>query len=100
MTTLVGIGSVNASLGQELIPDVFVTGNNDPVIYAKDRTIIAGTSFDPLENVTASDIEDGDLTSHIQIISNDVNTKKEGVYSVTYAVTDSDNNTTKKNDYS
>ncbi|MBC1606087.1 DUF5011 domain-containing protein, partial [Listeria rocourtiae] len=96
VTTLVGIGSVNASLGQELIPDVFVTGNNDPVIYAKDRTIIAGTSFDPLENVTASDIEDGDLTSHIQIISNDVNTKKEGVYSVTYAVTDSDNNTTKK----
>ncbi|MBC1475952.1 DUF5011 domain-containing protein, partial [Listeria grandensis] len=96
VTTLVGIGSVNASLGQEPIPDVFVSGNNDPVIYANDRTITAGTSFDPLENVTASDIEDGDLTSDIQIISNDVNTKKEGVYSVTYAVTDSDNNTTKK----
>ena len=48
-------------------------------------------SFDPKANVTATDSEDGDLTSKIEVIENTVNNKVAGVYKVTYKVTDSAN---------
>ncbi|MCW5197809.1 DUF5011 domain-containing protein [Clostridium perfringens] len=32
-------------------------------------------TFDPLSGVTASDKEDGDITSKIKVITNEVNTK-------------------------
>ncbi|EUJ30251.1 immunoglobulin-like domain-containing protein, partial [Listeria cornellensis] len=48
----------------------------------------------PMAGVSAEDLEDGDITSQIQVISNDVNPNVAGIYHVTYSVTDSDGNET------
>jgi len=67
--------------------------NEKPVINgAKNITIKVGDKFDPMAGITATDKEDGDLTSKIKV-EGSVNTKKSGKYTLTYTVTDSDNNT-------
>ena len=63
--------------------------NGIPVINASDKTLIINTKFDPKENVSATDLEDGNITNKIEIIKNNVNTKMSGSYEVTYKVTDS-----------
>ncbi|MBC2023993.1 immunoglobulin-like domain-containing protein [Listeria booriae] len=75
---------------------VTVISNDAPTITATDKTLKRGDTFDALAEVSAADKEDGDLTSDIQVIANDVNPDQEGTYSVTYSVTDSDDNTTTK----
>ena len=64
--------------------------NQVPVINAEDKTLTVGDSFDPMDGVTASDAEDGDLTNKIEIAGNTVDTSKAGLYSVTYKVSDKD----------
>lgn len=60
-----------------------------PVFSGVDNTIIQlNTPFDEMAGVTATDAEDGDLTSTIRV-SGSVNTSVVGVYSVNYSVTDS-----------
>ncbi|MBC2116990.1 immunoglobulin-like domain-containing protein [Listeria booriae] len=76
--------------------NIAVTSNTAPVIAADDVTVKKGASFDPLAVVTASDAEDGNLTSSVSVTANDVDTSTEGTYHVTYSVTDSDGNTTTK----
>ncbi|MBC1246960.1 immunoglobulin-like domain-containing protein [Listeria booriae] len=76
--------------------DITVTSNTAPVIVADDTSVKKGGSFDPMAGVTASDAEDGNLTSSISVTANDVDTSVEGTYHVTYSVTDSDGNTTTK----
>ncbi|MBC1332547.1 immunoglobulin-like domain-containing protein [Listeria booriae] len=76
--------------------DIAVTSNTAPVIAADDTSVKKGGSFDPMAGVTASDAEDGNLTSSISVTANDVDTSVEGTYHVTYSVTDSDGNTTTK----
>ncbi|MBC1335244.1 DUF5011 domain-containing protein [Listeria booriae] len=73
-----------------------VLANNAPTITATDHVLKKGSSFNPMAGVTASDAEDGDLTSSISVTANDVDTSVEGTYHVTYSVTDSDGNTTTK----
>ena len=58
---------------------------------AVDQIIDKGTKFVPLAGVTATDKEDGDLTSEIKVETN-VNYNVVGVYSVTYTVYDKDGN--------
>lgn len=65
-----------------------VEENNLPVIFASNITIKVGDKFNPMDNVTASDKEDGDLTSKITVKGN-VDTSKVGVYKLTYTVEDS-----------
>ncbi|MBC1502286.1 immunoglobulin-like domain-containing protein [Listeria booriae] len=88
--------SVLDSDGNETEKTITVTilSNEAPVIHGQDVTFKAGKAFDPLAGVTASDTEDGDITSTIEITANDVNPDVAGVYHVTYSVTDSDGNTT------
>lgn len=62
---------------------------NPPVIVAKDVTISLGSSFKALSFASAYDVEEGDLTSKIQVIQDNVDTSKEGNYEVTYQVTNS-----------
>lgn len=71
--------------------------NTAPTITgAMDKTIEAGSQFNALEGITASDAEDGDVTSKIVIDStpaltftNGVATPdKAGSYEITYTVTD------------
>lgn len=81
--------SDNKLYGYVLANEVNVS-NNQPVINASDKTINEGDTFNPLEGVTASDAENGNLTSKITYESN-VNTSKEGTYKVTYTVVDNSN---------
>ena len=62
--------------------------NEAPVIHATDKTITVGDTFDPMADVTATDAEDGNLTTKIEVKKNDVDTTKAGKYEVTYKVTD------------
>lgn len=67
--------------------------NNLPIIKgAVDTQLEVGEEFDPMKDVSASDVEDGDLTSGIKIIANDLDTTKIGIYKITYKVVDSDSN--------
>ena len=68
----------------------WVALNEVPVINAEDKTLTVGDKFDPMDGVTATDKEDGDLTDQIEIAKNTVDTSKAGLYSVTYKVTDKD----------
>ena len=65
------------------------TLNEAPIITATDKTITVGDTFDPKADVTASDKEDGDITANLEVVKNEVNTTKAGVYEVAYKVTDS-----------
>ncbi|MGL5085792.1 MAG: carbohydrate-binding protein, partial [Clostridium sp.] len=63
--------------------------NKAPVLNGlSDKTFTVGDTFNTMAGVTATDKEDGDLTSKIKVESN-VDTNKAGVYSVKYTVTDS-----------
>lgn len=75
---------------------VVVTKDEEPVINASDKTIEVGTIFKELDNVTATDKEDGNITKNIKVTENTVNTNKAGEYKVTYSVTDSNKQTTTK----
>lgn len=69
--------------------EIYVS-NNQPVISASDKTIKEGDNFNPLEGVSASDAENGNLTGKITYES-DVKPEKEGTYHVTYTVSDNSN---------
>ncbi|MGL5328628.1 MAG: immunoglobulin-like domain-containing protein, partial [Peptostreptococcaceae bacterium] len=78
---------------------VVVRSNQAPTINANDVNLKVGDSFDPLtanNGLVANDQEDGDITSEITVVSNNVDTNTAGVYSVIYQVVDSDGNTTYK----
>ena len=82
------------SLKQDLNPPVNTAA---PVINASDRRLALNATFDPLEGVTATDADDGPITlTEANVVQNDVDTSKEGTYSVTYSVTDSGGLTTRK----
>lgn len=79
------------------------TGYNPVISGAINTTIVQGDSFDPLSDVSASDFEDGDLTSEITYTVKDssetvVETPGNfsglaaGEYTITYSVEDSDGN--------
>ncbi|MGF1726428.1 immunoglobulin-like domain-containing protein [Photobacterium nomapromontoriensis] len=57
-----------------------------------DTSVKIGTTFNPLAGITVIDAEDGDLTDQMHI-EGEVNTAIVGVYTLTYTVTDSANQT-------
>lgn len=74
------------------------SGENTPptISGVSDQTVVAGTEFDALAGVTASDEQDGDITSMITITSTPsltfqngkVTPESAGTYELTYSVTD------------
>ena len=74
---------------------VTVVENQLPIINATDKKISRGEEFKELDDVTATDPEDGKI-SKIEVIENTVNTNKVGEYKVVYKVTDSFNNSVTK----
>ena len=71
--------------------------NTPPTIDADDLTLTVGDKFDPLNKVTATDKEDGNLKlTKDNVIKNNVDTSKAGTYYVTYKVTDKDGASTEK----
>ena len=75
------------------------TNNAKPVINADDKIYKLGEEVNFMDGVTAMDAEDGDLTSNIEIVSNNYEEGKIGRFEVIYRVTDSDSNTTEKKSY-
>lgn len=74
---------------------VTVIKDEAPVINAEDKTITQGTKFEPLEDVTAEDKEEGKI-KEIEVVKNDVKEKEIGQYEVTYKAVDSYKNETTK----
>ena len=66
------------------------------LVNASNKEIVQGTNIDVLKDVTASDVEDGNITKKIKVRSNNLNINTPGKYQVTYEVTDSSNLTTTK----
>ena len=63
--------------------------NNAPTISgATEVSLTLGSSYNPLEGVTAADAEDGDLTGSIVVSGDAVDVNTEGVYNVVLTVTD------------
>lgn len=79
------INSTNQGIEKEIT--VTVIPNEKPVINASNKSIKIGSTFNPLEGVSATDKEDGNITK-IEVTENTVNTSKIGSYKVTYKVTD------------
>ena len=75
---------------------VVVRSNEKPEIKAEDVVLKVGDKFDAMSGVSASDKEDGDITSNIKIIENTVDTTKAGKYKVVYEVEDKDGNKVRK----
>ena len=55
---------------------------SEPIISVSDKTIKVGDKFNPLDGVSASDEEDGDLTSKIKVVENKVDVNSIGKYSI------------------
>ena len=68
----------------------FNVSNTQPVINANDIEIKVGDNYNYLTGITASDKENGDLTSKITY-EGFVDPSREGVYGVTYSVVDNSN---------
>ena len=97
-TTTSGSGDTTALTcgdGYTLVGDKCIANSTedfDPVITgATDQEITVGDTFDPFSGVTASDVEDGDLTDDITI-NGTVNADTVGVYTLIYIVEDSAGN--------
>ncbi|MGL5531945.1 MAG: immunoglobulin-like domain-containing protein, partial [Culicoidibacterales bacterium] len=87
-TTVSRVINVEAEVAPE--PEV----NTAPVFSGvANTTIQVGQAFDALAGVQATDKEDGDLTSQIQVAGS-VDANVEGTYTLTYTVTDSQELTT------
>ena len=74
---------------------VTVIKDEIPMIDVKSRTVKLNENFNYLVGVTASDLEDGDLTNEVTY-EGLVDTTKIGVYEVIYTVKDSANQTVSK----
>ncbi|MPQ43054.1 immunoglobulin-like domain-containing protein [Clostridium tarantellae] len=73
---------------------VIVKSNDKPHIIGVDNIIIStGDNFDPRVGVVATDKEDLDLTSKIEI-SGEANSAVPGIYNIIYSVIDKDGNKT------
>lgn len=94
-TTTVRVTTLDGGFTTDIT--IMVTSNYAPIINASNITVKLGSDFDPLAYASASDVEDGDLIlTEANVIANDVDTSKEGVYTVTYRVSDSDGNVSEK----
>lgn len=83
-----------AELNRQLVLGSTANVNTVPVIAgATNQTLTVGDAFNSLSGVTASDKEDGVLTSAIKV-TGAVDTTKAGSYTLTYTVADSKGLTT------
>ncbi len=69
-------------------------GEKPQINGTKDITIMLGDKVDLLAGISASDVEDGNLTNKIIVDDSKVNYNKTGNYDVIYAITDSSGKTT------
>lgn len=71
------------------------TSNGKPTFDGvNDITLNVNDRFNPLDGITATDKEDGDLTSKIVVDDSNLQLNTPGVYTIYYSVADSDSNIT------
>ena len=92
-------GNGNTSDHTVIANPKLTTNNAKPSLNVIDKTYKLGETVDFNEGINAIDVEDGDLTASIEIISNNFKENKAGRFEVTYRVTDSDNNMVEKTSY-
>ncbi len=89
----VSLGTYNFETSYAYVHSSYIyKESQEPIITANDVTLKNGSTFKPLDGVSAYDAWDGDVTSKIVVTNNKVDTKKAGTYEVTYSVTDSEEN--------
>lgn len=64
--------------------------SSKPVIKGENLAYSMDEKVDLMKGITATDIEDGDITSNVQIKSSDFVEGKSGIFTVMYSVTDND----------
>lgn len=70
-----------------------VVSPEKPVIYAPNKTIKKGSKYNVLDDIIASDKQDGDLTSRVMVINDGgFDPNVAGIYDVEYKVTDKNGN--------
>jgi hypothetical protein len=82
----------------------YVDTDGPEILGAKDVSINVGSTFNPLAGVTAVDITDGAVTEDLSVVIKNsldavvttLDTASEGVFTVTYSVTDSLGNSSNK----
>jgi hypothetical protein len=81
-------GWINTTTDKGTITYTLNNTDQDPVINVSNKSILIGTTFNPLEGITATDKEDGNLTSSITC---DASSYKDeiGTYTISCQVTDS-----------
>lgn len=81
---------VATSVYTEQNPDVNVVirGKSFPVITAINQRITLNATFDPMEWIEVTDIQDGDITSSANVYGSVDNTRK-GTYELRYSVRNS-----------
>ncbi len=84
--------NANTSDHAIIVNPKLTTNNAKPELTVTDRSYQLSEVVDLTEGVMAIDAEDGDLTSQVQIISNNYEANKTGRFEVTYQVMDSDGN--------
>ncbi|EIL8446511.1 DUF5011 domain-containing protein [Clostridium perfringens] len=81
-----GDSSDHASFGDAKL----ATLSSKPIIKGENLAYNMDEKVDLMKGITATDIEDGNITSKIQIKSSDFVEGKSGIFTVVYSVTDSD----------
>ncbi|MGU8600331.1 NPCBM/NEW2 domain-containing protein [Clostridium perfringens] len=81
-----GDSSDHASFGDAKL----ATLSSKPIIKGENLAYNMDEKVDLMKGITATDIEDGNITSKIQIKSSDFVEGKSGIFKVVYSVTDSD----------
>lgn len=62
-----------------------IQGKSFPILEVENQRILLGDSFSAMDIVTAHDIEDGDLSKHIEVYG-EVNVQEKGEYALHYVV--------------
>lgn len=81
-----GDSSDHASFGDAKL----VTLSSKPIIKGENLAYSMDEKVDLMKGISATDIEDGNITSKVQIKSSDFVEGKSGIFKVVYSVTDSD----------
>ena len=90
-------GGNGNTLDHSVIANPKLTTNNaKPVINVDNKVYKLGEKVNLMNDVTAIDAEDGDLTSKVEVLKTNYVEGKTGRFNVTYRVTDSDNNSVDK----
>lgn len=92
-------GNGNSSDHAVIANPKLTTNNAKPELNVEDKIYNIGEKVDIMDGVTAHDAEDGDLTSNINVISNNYKEGTIGRFEVVYRISDSNNNVVEKKIY-